>query len=272
MAITGFEFINESELTGKVIIVNVEIVSKNLINFIAIFWLAKFLQLTSYKYLLYSLLFFSANHYGEIQRFVLLVTMLIMGVGLFKYGSKKVNLKFIIPGIFTLFFIGVFLFNTSGGESILERFYEASKIFTNREDNINDISTSIRISETEFAIERFKLHPLFGNGYARASEVDKIYGEDTYFHVSDIGLFGILYVFGIIGIIVIMGQLNLLIHFLKLRLKNYYQFTFVLSLFFMMVFTLLTGSSINGFSTFFFYISLMRLTYIPIKKSQISGF
>lgn len=260
MAITDFAFINESELTGKVVVVDAQKVNKGFINFVAIYWFSLFLFKSNYKYLFYSLLFFSANHFLEIQRFIFLVTLLVIGFGILKTRNTNVKLKFAVPLVFIVLFTGIFLISSKVGESIVDRFYEASKIVTGNEDIISDSSTAVRISETEFALERFKLHPLFGNGLPRASEVDKVIGEGVYFYISDIGLFGVLYAFGLFGIYVFIKQIKVLWQHFIVKRSNQFHTCIVLALLLLMVFTLLTGSSILGYTTFFLYACMLQLS------------
>ncbi|WP_299160571.1 hypothetical protein [uncultured Eudoraea sp.] len=266
MAITDFAFINESELTGKIVVVSAGKVSKGFINFIAIYWFSLFLFKSNYKYLFYSLLFFSANHFLEIQRFSFLITLFVMGVGLFKYRNLKSRFKLIVPALFSIIFLGIFLFNSDDGTAVLDRFYEASKIVTGNADIISDSSTSIRIFQTEFALERFKINPFFGNGLARASEVAKVIGEDVYFYVSDIGLFGVLYAFGLFGIYVFLKQIKVLWQHLFVKRSNQFYTCVVLALLLLMVSTLLTGSSILGYTTFFLYVCMLQLSSSLIQR------
>ena len=101
MAITNFVFINESELTGKIVELTACKVSKIFINFIAIYWFSKYLF--KYKYLMYSLLFFAANHFMEIQRFALVVTFLVIGIGVLKKSKTKASIKFIFSSFIFCF-------------------------------------------------------------------------------------------------------------------------------------------------------------------------
>jgi len=260
MAITNFYFINESELTGKIVEVTVGKISKTFINFIAIYWFSKYLFQSKYKFLVYALMFFSANHFLEIQRFSLIVSFLIIGIGIFKRRESKATLKFIFPAFFALSFIGIFLFNSTEGSSIINRFSDAIKVFTEDANDINDASASIRIFETEFALDKFKQHPLFGNGYYRASEVEKVIGGGIHFFPSDIGLFGILYTLGSLGIVVFFMQLKLVWVNFKMKHVNLYNFSIVLFLIFIMLSSLITGKSINHFHLFFFFVCMLQLT------------
>ncbi|WP_422081503.1 O-antigen ligase family protein [Ulvibacterium sp.] len=260
MVITNFEFINESELTGKIVSIHAGKVDKTLINLIAIFWFSKFLYKSNYEYLLYSLLFFAGNHFYEIQRFNLLTILLIIGVGFIKNKNSKSKIKVIMPAIFAIVLTAIFLFNTTEGDSLINRFYEAAKIVTEEDaSNINDPSTAIRIFEMDFALERFKEHPFFGNGFFRASEKDNVIGAGIYFYPLDIGLYGVLYSFGILGMIIFLLQLKLIWKYLKIKRLNQYGFFVLLGLLFFVAYSVLTGYMINNYKSFYFLVCLFEL-------------
>ena len=259
MGISGFVFVNESELTGKVIEVDAGKLSKAYLNLIAIYWFSKFLFKNKNIYLLYSLLFFGSNHIVEIQRFAFLLAILILCVGVLKRAKTKASMKFVITALFSVFFILLFAFGTSKGVSIVDKFYEAAKVFIEDDaKNINDSSAAARIYETEFALDKFKEHPVFGNGYYRASEAENVIGQ-VYFYYSDVGVFGIMYALGLLGVFIFLLQIRFVWSFLKRKQIDYFFFCIVLTLIYMMVYTILTGQSIHNFQIYVFMISFIYL-------------
>jgi hypothetical protein len=124
---------------------------------------------------------------------------------------------------------------------------------------INDASTAVRVFEKDFAIERFKMHPVFGNGYFRASEKNKIIGRNVYFYPLDIGLYGILYSLGAIGIIVFIIQLRLVLINYNNRNSNPFHVFVILGLVFFTFSSILNGNTLNNFKAFFFFICLISL-------------
>jgi hypothetical protein len=266
MAITNFAFINESELTGNIVVVHAGKISKNLTNLIAIYWLSLYLFKSNYKYLLFSLLFFAANHFYDLQRVIFLVTLLVIGIGILKMRKFKAARKVVIPALFSIVFVSIFLFNSIQGATIFKKFIEASKVFTEDSNSIDDSSAAIRVYEVGIALNKFKQHPLFGNGYFRASDAEKVIGKDVHFYISDIGIFGILFSLGIFGVVLFLKQIKLVWKLLMSKQNNQYQFIMVLALIFLLSQSLVTGSSINHYDYFFLLIAMLQLSTHSITR------
>lgn len=259
MAITNFSFINESQLTGEIVEGHAGKVSKNLTNFIALYWLAAFLFKSNYKYLLYSILFFSANHFFELQRFMFFIDLLIIAIAVFKMRKSKASLKFILPLFFCIAFLSIYIFNSIKGASIIYDFTQTFELFSEDSNAITDSSVSVRVSEIDLALTKFTQYPLFGNGYYRASEGGKVIGEGIHFYVSDIGIVGILFNLGIFGVVLFLKQIKLVWKLLMSKQNNQYQFFMVLALIFLLSRSLLTGYSINNYDYFFLLIAMLQL-------------
>ena len=266
MVIVDFEFINESKLTGKVLIINAAKISKNLTNFFGIYWLSVFFYKNHYKYLLYSIWFFAVNHFYEIQRFAFLVVLIVIGIGVLKMRKTKASKKFILPLFFSFILVGFFITFSSTGKTIFERFVQASKIISQSGDSIDDFSTAIRISEIDLALDKFVQHPLFGNGFYRGSEAYKVIGQDVHFYLSDVGVFGILFSLGIFGFFLFLKQLKFVFTLTKFHKYTHYQFCFSLALIFIMLNSILTGLSINYYFYFFFIVVMSQLHTHSIKN------
>lgn len=266
MVIIDFEIINQSELTGNVVIVNAGKISKNLTNFFGVYWLSVFLYKSHYKYLLYSIWFFAVNHFYDIQRFVFLVDLFVIGVAVLKMRKTKASKKFILPVFFSFFFVGIFITFSSTGNAIFERFVQASKIISQSGDSIDDSSTAIRIFEIDLALNKFVQHPLFGNGFYRGSEAYKVIGQDVHFYVSDIGVFGILFSLGIFGFFLFLKQLKLAWTLIRVDKYTHYQLCFSLVLIFVMLNSILTGFSINNYFYFFYILALSEVLIYSTKK------
>jgi len=254
----SFDFMT---VTGDVKVLTYGKLSKSFIFFSAIYYLTMFLIKGKYKFLIFSILFFSIPHLVEIQRVLLLSTVIVFLIGLNLTGSVKMKIKFLIPAILILFASISFLSSTEKGANILNRFEQITK-FLNSDDNskIDDSSVAIRIVENAFALERFFQHPLTGNGFYRSSNKENIIGN-IYFYPLDIGLFGVLYTLGIFGSIIFLLQYLRLFRELKnTRGYNVYILTSVLSLLFLMLFSFSSAISINNFSFFFFYVFLLKFS------------
>ena len=273
MVAANFSFINQSELTGNIVIVNAGKISKDLTNFFGIYWLSLFLIKNNYKYLLYSLLFFGVNHFYEIQRFVLLVDILLILIAILLIRKSNRAIKVLIPSLFSLGFLYIFLSGSSEGQAIIDRFAEATKVFTQDSNSITDASSAARIYEVELALDKFSQSPILGNGFYRASDANKIIGEEGYFHVSDIGIFGVLFSLGLFGVLLFYQQFRLVWKQVRNKWNNKYQLCLTLSLVFLMLYSLLTARSINNYTYFFFLfcfyqMSLMYKTPNIIKQDD----
>jgi len=260
MAITNFSFINESQLTGEILVVHAGKVSKNLTNFIALYCLAAFMFKSNYKYLLYTILFFSANHFYDLQRFMILINLLLIATAVFKMRKSKASLKFILPLFFCIAFLSIYIFNSTKGASIVGDFAQTFELFSEDSNAITDNSVSARVHEIDLALTKFTQYPLFGNGYYRASEGGKVIGEGIHFYVSDIGIIGILFNLGIFGIVLFLKQTKLVWKLLMSKQNNQYQFLMVLALIFLLSLSLVTGSSIKHYDYFFLLIAMLQLS------------
>lgn len=247
--------------SGDVKIITYGKFSKEVIFFSAIYYLAMFLIKGKYKFLIFSVLFFSIPHLNEIQRVLFLSSIIVNIVGLKLINSVRVRSKFLIPAILVLFASINFLSSSLEGKNILNRFEQITK-FLNPGDNskIDDSSVAIRLVENAFALERFFQHPLTGNGFYRSLNKENVVG-DIYFYPLDIGLIGVLFTLGIFGFIIFICQYISLFKIIKNnRHYNVYSLAIVLGLLFLMLFSMSAATSINNFTYFFFYMVLLKLS------------
>lgn len=265
MVIMDFEFVKQSELTGEVLNVHAGKISKNLTNFFGIFWLSVFLFKTYYKYLLYSILFFAVNHLYDIQRFIFIVIIIVSIIAVLKMRKAKTK-KVILPVIFSFSFLFFFISYSPTGATIFQKFVEASKIITLNSDSIDDSSTAIRIFEIDLALNKFVQHPLFGNGFYRASEAYKVIGKNVHFYLSDIGIFGILYSLGIFGVFLFFKQLKLAFTLIRIDQNTQFQLCLSLVLIFLVLYSILTGFSINYYFYFFYILALSDILIYSAKS------
>lgn len=270
-AITGFSFTNTSELTGEVVIVGISKLSKDFVNFAGLMWFARFLYTTKNKYLIYAILFLSINHWAEIQRGIMIMIIATLAIGFIINKNKISNLRIVVATFFVSFVGFTLLTSTESGAEILNRFEQAFKIFAAGDgEQIDDVSTSIRVLEIDYALSKFKDHPVLGNGLFRASEKTNIIGS-MHFYLSDIGFFGILYGFGLLGILVLFYQYKILYQCLKANFRknaDYFTTGVTLSLLLLLLATIQTGRAIFSPDLFFFYISLLYLVKSKYADSQ----
>jgi hypothetical protein len=254
----SIDFTTES---GEAKVITYDKFNESFIFFSAIYYFAMFLIKGKYKFLIFSVLFFSTPHLNEVQRVLFLSSIIVVVVGLKLVNSVMVRTKFLIPAFLVLSAFINFLWYSEEGKNTLNRFEQLTKYF-NPVDNskINDSSVSIRLEENAFALERFLQHPYTGNGFYRSLNKINVVG-DIYFYPLDIGLFGVLFTLGIFGFIIYIYQYIGLFKIIKnYRHHNVYNLASVLGLLFLMLFSLSAATSINNFSYFFFYMVLLKLS------------
>ena len=172
---------------------------------------------------------------------------------------KKYIIAFLL---LVISFLYIFLSSSAEGQAIIDRFSEATKVFTQDSNSITDASSAARIYEVELALDKFSQSPIFGNGFYRASDAKKIIGEEGYFHVSDIGVFGVLFSLGMFGVFLFYQQFRLVWKQLKNKWNNKYQLCLTLSLIFLMLYSVLTARSINNYTYFFFLFCFYQISLI----------
>lgn len=271
MAVTGFAFNNTSELTGITTVVDINKISKGLITFIAMYWLAKYLFTSKYKYLLFSLLFLSVHHWARIERFMLLTTVLVIFTGILVNKNKKSSFKFLLPAFFVIVLGGMIFTQTKAWDNVSNKFDQAFKIVDFQEaDQISDVSAHARVGESTYAWQKFLQHPIFGNGLFRASDASKIL-HGTYFYITDIGFAGILYAFGITGILIFVAQALFVRKKLFEKYNNHYQLGIRLNMVLLAVSSLTTGAILLFPQIFLFCIVLLvEIENRQKKVSQLS--
>ncbi len=89
----------------------------------------------------------------------------------------------------------------------LSGFSNAFTVLLTGSPTSEDMSANARILETVTALPYIQEHPLLGNGVISAQwqgGIDEVLGH--YFHADDIGVFGILFSYGILGLILYLIQ------------------------------------------------------------------
>ena len=261
--VTDYSFVNQSELTGKIILTHAGIMKKSLVDLVGIIYLVFFFNSNKYKYLILAIFFFSIHHIYELQRFALIVQIVIIYISFRKIKNFKAKLNFFFPALITIFLVTTFLFNSQTGKNTFDRFNESFMIFSENSE-ITDFSTEARILEANIAIEYFKNSPLLGNGIFRSSEKETIFG-DEYFFLSDIGIFGVLYVFGVFGIFILLLQFKFLYNSMAYINLNIWSGVGILSLLYVLISTIVTAKSILSFSFFLFFVLLVEFSKLQRK-------
>ena len=246
---------------GDIIVMSYGKLNKVLLIISALLYYSRFLIDGKSIYFLFSLLFFAVIHLEEIQRMLLIATIVTLLGGLKMVRSVKVRLRVLSPMISLFMALIVFINTTSQGKTEFKRFTNISAYFTNDDGGkkIEDSSVSIRLQENAFALQRFLAHPITGNGYYRSSNKERFVG-DFYFYPADIGFFGVLYSLGIFGIVLFLSQYRYLLKsFNGISDPDVYMLFGLLCLLFLMLHSLSTASSVIVFSRFLLYVCLLDL-------------
>lgn len=204
ISILDVSYVFSSPLSGEQIVIEASKASTYLINFATCIYLAKFLVEKQYKYLLLMLLMFSANHFNDIQRSPILVLVIILGLMSLKLRSSYIMLKYValVPFLALLFFV---FKGSDTSTAITEKFDQATLLFVG-DEQITDASVFIRVEEFNFAMKNFRGSPIVGKGQIRASNAEDAF-NGVYFYYSDIGIFSVLFAFGLLGMLVFGVQL-----------------------------------------------------------------
>ena len=220
---------------------------KGIVNLGAIIYLTQFFKRNHFKYLVFSILLFSVNHWADYQRYILFVFIMCIGALLFNYRNRTVGLKVMAIIIFIVPALATILSTTEFGQEFTKKMNNVFELFEEDSENYSDSSIAIRVTQSAFAMESIVKYPLTGVGRIRSSEKDKVAGTN-YFHVSDIGLIGILYSYGLFGLLIFFKQCQYLWKsFARGSLiREGINAEFKIFLLFLIVHTLLTGRSLNS--------------------------
>ena len=238
---------------------------KGIVNLGAIIYLVQFFKKNHFKYLAFALILFSVNRWADFQRYLLFVFAMCLGVLLFNYRKRTVGLKIIAITIFVVPILVTVLSVTPIGQEFAKKMSATFEIFEENSDDFSDSSMAIRVTQSLFALESIKKYPLTGVGRIRSSEKDKV-SKTSYFHVSDIGLIGILYSYGIFGLLIFFKQSHYVWKSLAkgALIREVLSAEFKLFLLFLIIHTILTGRSLNSPAEF-----MCILVFVEVGRREL---
>jgi O-Antigen ligase len=245
---------------------------KGVINLGAIIYLVYFFKRNKYLYLFLSVFLFSINHWADFQRYIFFVYIMIAASMLYTYRSKTVSTKAIAVILFIVPMAVTVLSTTNFGAKFAEKLGAVSALIEEDSSDEMDSSIDARISQTAIALESIKKYPLTGIGRIRASNKNMVTGSE-YFHVSDIGILGIIYSYGILGIVILILQFGYLYNTYKRGrfVENPINNEFKLFAFFLLLHTILTGRSINSPAEFMIMVGLIEIGNYQYKQLKLSN-
>lgn len=234
---------------------------KGFINFGAIIYLAFFFKRKHFAYLFFSLLLFSTNHWYDFQRIIVFAYIACFLILTLYFRRKNVSTLVLMVSMILapiIFTIGA---NTEVGKMVEKKISYIFQIFEDDKDkrNNDDSSITVRYYESEYAIESIKKHPITGVGIIRSSEKDK-YIKLDHFYVSDIGLIGVYYSFGIIGAFLYFFQWR---YFFKRFINKVNELSdielgLLIYILYMLLRTISTGSTLNAPAEFLIIVALFE--------------
>jgi hypothetical protein len=142
---------------------------------------------------------------------------------------------------------------------ITDKFTQMKMAFNSEETGkIDDASIFVRLREIDFAVSGFMENPISGKGLIRSSKQKDIIG-DIYFFPGDIGIYGILFTFGIVGILVFLYYIRWIVKIKYTQLNLIFSGFYIYSIYSLM-FTLKDGFIMLSPTQFIFCIMLIKLS------------
>jgi hypothetical protein len=267
-SLTKFAFTFLSPISGKQLVITANKYSKDLLYLGEFYFLAKYFHSNrSINLIFLSIIFISTQLY-DIQRgdLIFFSATFFISLILFRKKISTQKIYFLLP----IFILVGFLFinNSSSSSKINEKFTQLAMVFDEEESGkIDDASIFIRLREIEFALVGFVKHPISGNGIIRSSKQQQLLG-DIYFYPADIGMYGVLYTFGIIGFFLFLLFIRRLFYF-KFSELNYLSAGLFLFLVYSIFYSIKDGSVIfNPTQYLFCYIIIYLISSKSYRKNK----
>ena len=179
--------------------------------------------LDKYKEKLYCLLMFSyvalgGNHRALLLSLVLTIFIVVLWGKALKKGSR---IRFFLKLNFSILLIVAvsYIFFPQALDARISSFIDAFSVVSGA-DQVEDWSAGARIEQFSIAIPGILAYPFFGQGHlsnAFNGGFNDLYG---YFHPSDLGLIGVIFVFGVVGLLFLSCQYVFFFRSLRAALSN----------------------------------------------------
>ncbi|WP_420576956.1 hypothetical protein [Ekhidna sp.] len=180
-----------------------EIYTRTFIIFGYLYYFLRYLEDRKHEFLILAGLLFFIPHLIELQRGQFLITVFLSGILLIRNKNNSSSFEFIgflmvLVGGIVLVILFVEPFQYFFREKI-DYFNEAIMAVLGIDSD--DSSSQGRITQFLFMYEGLVNNFVLGNGFLRSSFIQELYGEEFYFHVSDLGPLGALYTFGLYSLV-----------------------------------------------------------------------
>ena len=258
-SLTKFAFTFTSPISGNKILITANKYAINILYFGEMYFLAKYFKTGKFLNLFYLGLIFTSTQLYDIQRGDIIFMFAILTICLFLYRKSFSAIKiYLIAPIFLVLVIISFN-NSETGNKITNKFTQMMMAFNSEESGkIDDASIFVRLREIEFAVSGFLENPISGKGLIRSSKQKDLIG-DIYFYPADIGIYGILYTFGLIGIVVYAYYIIWVVKIKFLQLNMIFSGFYIYSIYTLM-YTIKDGFIMLSPTQFIFCIMLIKLS------------
>ncbi|MDC0664158.1 O-antigen ligase family protein [Marinobacter sp. SS21] len=206
-------------------------------------------------------------------RTLIVSSILASAFFIFKWSKAERFLAFFPKIIIALSIILASLYYVNGNNvlNLGDRFSSAFTVLFSQEMT-SDFSANARIIETRVAIPYIEKNPLFGNGIVShkwKGGYEGVMGE--YFYPSDIGVIGVVFIYGIIGLFAYLLQFYFAWYFSsRVSERTHMPFLDAIKgyILFFLIHSLITGHFVHHLEIGLFFVMLLALIYKEIKLFQ----
>jgi hypothetical protein len=161
------------------------------------------------------------------------------------------------------------LINPTAVSSVVQKFGDALSVVVTGEKG-DDVSSNARILESAIAFPYIQKHWVLGNGKLSNQWHGGYEGILGYFYPSDIGVIGVLYIYGILGLLFFLGQYYYAINVSK-RLSTYYKSSPLLDgikgfLLYFLLHSIVTGRFVHYAEISLFFVAILYCMKVEAQK------
>lgn len=248
---------------------DVSALNKTFINFGAVIYASYFFIKNRLSFLLISILLFSVNLWLDFQRNIFLIYCITLIAGVILNREKLANYKLMLSALIIIPVLVIIIPQTDFGKHAIQKTQDSLELLDDSRRRFSDPSVGIRVEEVDYAYSQIKKYPITGVGKISSQMKEKVVGN-RHFFISDIGLIGVLYTYGILGIVLFIIQVN---YIYRVTIKSDYAptiYTLGLKLFtiFFVVHSISTGRSIYQSGVFIILVLLISYSEELLVKKK----
>jgi hypothetical protein len=242
------------------------------IFFGSLYYLVKAFYQKNFKYLIFGLIFLIYIVFFRFDRTSIAVLIAAILAFYFTALTPKRQVMWIMLGIiplFALLIIGAIL----APEVYVQYYLMFEDAFLTLFGSYSaEQEESVRVDELRIALEGISKHPFIGNGKVSGQWVEGGFNYFyDFFYVSDVGIFGQIFLYGFIGAGIIYGQFALLYYY-AFKIKHIKRNAFLVSLKFFAL-ALMLDTITQGYLTIYSAqtITILAIVYAFYEKDRILG-